>query len=46
MKEVTQMKLTWRILLMSENAIPPVTGDLEGNVCNLRRFQSIDYTAH
>lgn len=43
-KKVMQMKPTWRILLVREKAIPPVT-DLEGKIHNLRRFQSIDYKA-
>lgn len=38
-----QMKATWGTLRVSENTIPPMTGDLEGNVCNLRRFRLIDY---
>lgn len=36
-KEIMQKKPTWRILLVGENAIPPVTGDLE-----VMKFQSID----
>lgn len=39
-KEIMQKKPTWRILLVGENAIPPVTGDLE-----VMKFQSIDYKA-
>lgn len=40
-KEVMQKKATWKILLVGENAIPPVTGDLE-----VMKFQSVDYKAH